>query len=86
MNINEIRAKLPEDLAKRITDEKLLIKEWSDEWYKEAKEIIYELNINRDNGIITKEEYNFIFDRYFRKWGIGIIGENPNTSLYHLLF
>lgn len=86
MNINEIRVKLPEDLAKRITDDKLLIKEWSDEWYTEVKGIIYELNINRDNGIITKEEYNFIFDRYFRKWGIGIIGENPNTSLYHLLF
>lgn len=57
MNINEIRAKLPEDLAKRITDDKLLIKEW----YEEVKKIIYELNINRDNGIITKEEYNFIF-------------------------
>ncbi len=37
MNINEIRAKLPEDLAKRITDDKLLIKEWSDEWYKGVK-------------------------------------------------
>ena len=33
MNINEIRVKLPEDLAKRITDDKLLIKEW----YKEIK-------------------------------------------------
>lgn len=37
MNINEIRVKLPEDLAKRITDDKLLMKEWSDEWYKEIK-------------------------------------------------
>lgn len=33
MNINEIRVKLPEYLAKRITDDKLLIKEW----YKEIK-------------------------------------------------
>lgn len=51
----------PDDLEEKITDEKLLIKEWSNEWYTEAKKIIYELNINRDKGIITKEEYNFIF-------------------------
>lgn len=80
MNIEDIRKKLPDELAKRITDENLLIEDWSDEWYSNAKDIIYNLNLVRDDGLISKEEYSFIFDRYFRKWGIGIIGSNPDVD------
>lgn len=40
MNIEEIRKKLPSELAKRVTDDNLLIEDWSDEWYEQAKDII----------------------------------------------
>lgn len=84
MNIEEIRKKLPLELAERVTDDNLLIEDWSDEWYEQAKDIIYNLNLNRDNGVITRDEYNFIFDRYFRKWGIGIIGKNPDVDYKYI--
>lgn len=40
MNIEEIRKKLPSELAEKVTDDNLLIENWSDEWDEQAKDII----------------------------------------------
>ena len=67
MSMNNILDKLPQNLQNLLNNPLKDAKEWSEEWNVWFHQCIHELNIARDNNIITKDEWLFLDEVYFKK-------------------
>ena len=53
---------------------------YSNAFYEWGKDRIYDLDLARDAGIITKEEWQEVYDDLFDGWVCGKIGECPEIK------
>ena len=81
---DKIIEKLPMDLQMEIQQLMSLgCSGWSNEWQNLAKEIIMQMNAERDNGNITTEDWKYIHTTYLHD--VGNIGANGYRFLNFLL-
>jgi hypothetical protein len=64
--LNALPVELQKDLIKLID---LEMNGWSLEWYSKAKDIIYQMNLLRDDGKLPKNVYDIIYSDYLKEMG-----------------
>lgn len=81
---DKIMEKLPMDLQMQFQQLMSLgCSGWSSEWQELAKEIIMQMNDERDSGNITPEEWKYIHSTYLHD--VGNIGTNGYRFFNFLL-
>ena len=78
--IESIIVKLPVSLAEKFDNPILKDKKWSMDWDNTAKEIVMDLNIAREDEIISKSEYNYIHNMVFHSFGK--IGSSSSSDFF----
>lgn len=72
--------KLPNPLRQEFAKDYAINPKYSHKWEAWALDVVEQLNKVRDEGYITPEERNVIFDDIFDGYIMGKVGENPQTN------
>ena len=76
----KIIKKLPTDLQKEFETDFALHPKNSNKFNEWAKDVIYKLDIAREENYINMDEWNIIYDDLFEGWISGKIGENAEIK------
>ena len=72
--------KLPKDLQEEFNKDYAINPKYSHKWENWALDIIERLNTARDNGFITPEERDIVFNDIFDGYIVSKIGSNPQIN------